>query len=45
MFTFKNWLKKVCLFGASASLACCFCSPLTNAVAKTPDTNKGNTVE
>ena len=33
MFTLKKWLKKVCLFGASASLACFFGSPLANATA------------
>lgn len=33
LFTLKKWLKKVCLFSASASLACFFGSPLANATA------------
>ena len=31
LFTLKKWLKKACLFSASASLACFFGSPLANA--------------
>ena len=46
MFTFKKWFKKICLFSASASLACCFCSPLANAAepgANTKGKLVGNT--